>query len=607
MNTELEALKARAKALPEDDPQRPVLEQAVATMEEQLAEGEKCGEVCAVPVPIYIPLGGALSFDDADRWRDARETERDVDQETSTFEALQRNIWGADDLSIDQKAVLIEQAARELSARVANVETGERSLADKAMGALRTLAFGEKATKTEGGVTYQASDYADVPDAAKPTDWKLRLAEGSSGSFTVAQVGRAITAMQPSGFRGQKVVLGSGKAKVVSRISAAIGKVGDAAQKETLRERLAAVKEMEGGGELVIFRDKEAPDLWRWMAVFSNKYRDREGEIFPAAAHKAYEQWVDETGNHPQLRLWHVPGTRIGMSDFVAYDEPSGFMLSSGTFDKGMEEVAASLATDDGLAVSHGYEYPESGLKEGVYGAYRSFEVTILPAERAANPWTAITMGQIVEEATQPMDKGKRAFLVTHLGEEATQRVEAQLESLGKELQEKGVSFKDLLEDPAPDAAAGEGASAPAATATATAAPEVKPEAQAGTPAAPDPAAKPEGEAQAPADAEAGKSDEQPVLAALREVIDAALQPVQEKIAAIEGNVKGLKQTDDEKIAAAMGPKGAVTAVRPSQDNGNVVDPEEGAKATGDPVLDDKGKAVNPYIAMAMDGAKVPK
>src|SRR3990170_9096888 len=103
----------------------------------------------------------------------------------------------------------------------------------------------EKAvTKTEGGTEFVASDYADVPDPESPNLWKLRLAEGSSGNFTVAQVARAITALQPGGFRGQQVDLGNRKAEVIGKINAAIGKIEgvDDAQKKNLRDRLDAVK-----------------------------------------------------------------------------------------------------------------------------------------------------------------------------------------------------------------------------------------------------------------------------------------------------------------------------------------------------------------------------
>lgn len=100
-------------------------------------------------------------------------------------------------------------------------------------------------TKTDGGVDYRASDYADVSDPEKPSTWKLRISEGSAGNVTVAQVARAITALQPGGFRGNRVDLGDRKAAVISKLSVAINKSnGDDTQKANLRKRLTAVKEI---------------------------------------------------------------------------------------------------------------------------------------------------------------------------------------------------------------------------------------------------------------------------------------------------------------------------------------------------------------------------
>lgn len=104
---------------------------------------------------------------------------------------------------------------------------------------------GEKAApkKSEDGQQFSASDYADVPDAEKPSTWKLRLgaAPGKVDADTIAD---AITALQPGGFRGNQVQLGSPKGTVVRRITTAINKLDDDDAKKRLRDRLAKVKEI---------------------------------------------------------------------------------------------------------------------------------------------------------------------------------------------------------------------------------------------------------------------------------------------------------------------------------------------------------------------------
>lgn len=373
-------------------------------------------------------------------------------------------------------------------------------------------------------------------------------------------------------------------------------------------------------GEIIFLKDSDGS--WRWLAIHSNNYFDRDKEVFPAAAHKEFESFVDATENYPELRLWHVPGSRMGVADFLAYDEPSGFMLSSGTFDKGMEDVAERLAQDDSLACSHGYRFREKDLdEEGVYARYRSFEVTILPAARAANPWTAISVGQIEQEVRKGMKKEKRQFLLEKLGEERTLRIEAQLASLGKELDEAGVSFKDVLEEtdgaPASDAVAANPAAAAApagdpaaAAAQAPAATDVAPAASAQAPVA-DPAAaatqEPDAGASDPAEV-SGQKAPSDLMAAFNTAIREQLAPITAAIEALKVDVKGLKETDDSKVADAMKPRvdvSAAAAQRPTTNDGNVItDPEKAKQAVGDDDADKEKQPISPYVEMALNGGR---
>jgi len=61
-------------------------------------------------------------------------------------------------------------------------------------------------TKTEDGREYPASAYAYVPDPDKSSTWKLRLWSPEPGEKeTVAQIGAAVAALGPGGFRGNRV------------------------------------------------------------------------------------------------------------------------------------------------------------------------------------------------------------------------------------------------------------------------------------------------------------------------------------------------------------------------------------------------------------------
>ncbi|HOM16497.1 MAG TPA: hypothetical protein PLQ00_04170 [Thermoguttaceae bacterium] len=63
----------------------------------------------------------------------------------------------------------------------------------------------ERPTKRENGVDFPAEAYAYTPDPEKPSTWKLRLWEDPEKKETPRQVGMAIAALGPGGFRGNRV------------------------------------------------------------------------------------------------------------------------------------------------------------------------------------------------------------------------------------------------------------------------------------------------------------------------------------------------------------------------------------------------------------------
>lgn len=194
----------------------------------------------------------------------------------------------------------------------------------------------------------------------------------------------------------------------------------------------------------VLYKDRDGST--RWFAWATNKWRDRDypPEILSDKAHRDYVAYVDRTGDFPEAWLWHTPGSKWGQADWVEYDQ--GFLMASGTVDSGREHVAETLAKAKGLGVSHGFQYRHSDVKQGIIGWYRSFEISPLPVEAAANPWTSLEVLQKELEDTE-MNAKKREFLVTHLGEAETKRLEANTEELKSALEAKGVEWKDVPED----------------------------------------------------------------------------------------------------------------------------------------------------------------
>lgn len=101
----------------------------------------------------------------------------------------------------------------EAQARLAELESFDDDSEDDMM------SMSKATTKREDGEDFPAAAFAYVPDPEMPSTWKLRLWDSLDEKETVAQVSRAVAALSPSGFRGNRVQipaedLASVKAKV---------------------------------------------------------------------------------------------------------------------------------------------------------------------------------------------------------------------------------------------------------------------------------------------------------------------------------------------------------------------------------------------------------
>ena len=167
---------------------------------------------------------------------------------------------------------------------------------------------------------------------------------------------------------------------------------------------------------------KEASGGYRWLATYSNKFRDRDRppEILAEAAHQDFVKAVD-TGKWPapELWLWHVPGTQFGVTDWVAYAD--GFALASGTADKAIAERLENYPAP--LAVSHGMpvvEIVRDADDPTIITRYRTREISVLPDWAAANALTGFDI-QEVKEMAIPQDK-KPFLLAAGLTEDRHRR-----------------------------------------------------------------------------------------------------------------------------------------------------------------------------------------
>ena len=198
-----------------------------------------------------------------------------------------------------------------------------------------------------------------------------------------------------------------------------------------------------------VWKDKETGQ-YRWLAVYSNKWRDEDNppEILASTAHKEFEEAVDKGDwPYPEAWLWHVPGTRFGVADFVTYDD-NGFALVSGTVDVGKEDIAEALAKDDDLATSHGMPIKEIERDEEdstIITRYRSVEISPLPREAAANKHTGFEF--INQEVKMSVPDYKRPWMEEHLGADGLKELDSFLAAKAKELDELNIQSKDAAED----------------------------------------------------------------------------------------------------------------------------------------------------------------
>ena len=338
------------------------------------------------------------------------------------------------------------------------------------------------------------------------------------------------------------------KSSIVDRLKATLGMNVVASVKDLTD---ADEKAVSGPATMTVFKDND--DRYRYVAVATNKFRDKQGEVFSPEAHREYVKYVDETKDYPELWIWHEKGTRIGVADCIYYDHETGFRVSTGTFDEGMDDVAEKLAGMPELAMSHGYIYRKSDLKGGVYGRYRTFEETVLPAAKfAANEGTSFMAAR---EADMAAPDEKRKFMENLLGAERFANLEASLGSRAAEMTdaELAMAVKEALAAPA-----AVGATAP------TPAPPSEPIVVA--------------KVDEPVDMVKAVQDSLPGIVAtgLKEV----MAPVTEALAEIktwretvDAALAELKVTDDAKVASMFGLRGLDMSqiVPPADDPANVV------------------------------------
>ncbi len=192
---------------------------------------------------------------------------------------------------------------------------------------------------------------------------------------------------------------------------------------------------------------KDANGDYRWVAISSNAYRDRDREIVSLKALTNDVSHADKVKEYGPLRFWHMPGVDIGTCDFNMMN--GRMLIESGPFNSPfIGERVKQLAPNYQLSI--GFRHPpDQPDANGVYHNIRRFERSLVPAGRAANPFTKLHVKEI------DMSAEKIKALQTLLGDDVANQIIASSNSTQKQADDLGVAFKasdvdwnDVASDP---------------------------------------------------------------------------------------------------------------------------------------------------------------
>jgi len=195
---------------------------------------------------------------------------------------------------------------------------------------------------------------------------------------------------------------------------------------------------------------KDAAGIPHWHAIYTNNFIDREDEIL---TEKAHDNFIDRLDMGlvpmPTLQAWHTPGSDHGLATCIWRD---GHMVHAvGDFmDNDLAKAAIPYYEKYAhkLKMSHMFEAPMSAFDGKHYEDYNTIEITTLPPEAAANPYTSF------EELLSMKDRSpeKSRYLEALFGKDNLAKIDAASEDINKGLEEQRIAFKDFTTVNAPDA-----------------------------------------------------------------------------------------------------------------------------------------------------------
>ena len=385
-------------------------------------------------VEIWRPFGGSQSWGELDTYLEAEDMARATRHAVYEFERMSNNVLNDPVKSLSEKSSAIVSLASGLPERVEDIQDEKDTWLDK------IKEFVSKAQMTSAAKNnLPDSAFAYIESGGKKDDGG-RTTPRSLRHYPIHDKAHIRNALS----RAASAIKKGGKTAQIAR--RALPKIRSAAKRQGIGKPAKS--------SFKVFKDKAGN--WRWFGWVTNKWRDVDkkaapnhgGEILTEDSHKDYVGWVDK--NHakrmPQLWPWHTKAlSHTDKADWVDYAD--GFLLMSGPMTEAEALGIKRLEEHYDLGMSHGFYAMDRDKKEALITKYRTFEVSYLPLEYAANPWTDFLSIE-KEVDMKSLTPEKAEFLATLADEDFVAEVEADTEGKATILNEAEIESKAKKDDP---------------------------------------------------------------------------------------------------------------------------------------------------------------
>lgn len=205
-------------------------------------------------------------------------------------------------------------------------------------------------------------------------------------------------------------------------------------------------------GNFMVYKDSDEAGTFRWIAQYSNKYRDNDNpaEIISSESHRKFAALV-KSGivPPPKLWLWHNKDWEFGQADWVAYDE-TGFAIAGGHFyeDEDSQSIAKTLSELDDVGVSHGmprWSITRDSNDKTVITEHITAEISPLPLWAAANQLTGFVVMDDKEKSDMAFTNEDKTKLTDEWGisSDLIARIEQANKTASKSAENSGIESKE--------------------------------------------------------------------------------------------------------------------------------------------------------------------